>query len=109
MAAPPRTIMSSARTAAGVGPVPGQERIDAIDVLRGVAILGILIVNMGLFNHAEDLPAHGVVDRLLLCLGRKKKLNSFFFVFLGPRPGGGVGGGGGGGPPFPPPPSPPPG
>jgi uncharacterized protein len=81
MAAPPRTIMSSARTAAGVGPVPGQERIDAIDVLRGVAILGILIVNMGLFNHAEDLPAHGVVDRIILFVAQEKFKTLFSLLF----------------------------
>ena len=38
-----------------IGPVPGQERIEAIDILRGVAILGILIVNMDGFSLPEDL------------------------------------------------------
>jgi uncharacterized protein len=64
-----------------VGPVPGQERIDAIDVLRGVAILGILIVNMGLFNHGEDLPAHGIVDRLILFFAQEKFKTLFSFLF----------------------------
>ena len=41
-----------------IGPVLGQERIEAIDILRGVAILGILIVNMCRFSLPEDLPAH---------------------------------------------------
>jgi uncharacterized membrane protein YeiB len=30
------------------GPVLRQERVEAIDILRGVAILGILIVNMNM-------------------------------------------------------------
>jgi uncharacterized membrane protein YeiB len=52
-----------------VGPVISQERIEAIDILRGVAILGILIVNMHLrgFSLPEGLLPHelwpNVVDR----------------------------------------------
>jgi len=43
-----------------IGPVLSQERIEAIDILRGVAILGILIVNMNMrgFSLPEGLPAH---------------------------------------------------
>jgi uncharacterized protein len=33
-----------------IGPVPGEERITAIDCLRGAALLGILIANMRGFN-----------------------------------------------------------
>ena len=38
-------------TAAGsaAGPVPGAERIDALDVLRGFALLGILVMNIQMF------------------------------------------------------------
>jgi uncharacterized membrane protein YeiB len=49
MSALPHTIASPR----AIGPVRRQERIEAIDILRGVAILGILIVNMGLFSLAE--------------------------------------------------------
>ena len=49
MSALPHTIVSPP----AIGPVRRQERSEAIDILRGVAILGILIVNMGLFNLAE--------------------------------------------------------
>lgn len=52
-----------------IGPILPQERLEAIDILRGVAILGILIVNMTLrgFSLPDGLPAHelwpNVVDR----------------------------------------------
>ena len=49
MSALPHTIASRP----AIGPVRRQERIEAIDILRGVAILGILIVNMGLFSLLE--------------------------------------------------------
>ena len=70
-----------ARSVGPVGPVLGQERIAAIDILRGVAILGILIVNMGLFNSAQDLPAHGIVDRLILFVAQEKFKALFSFLF----------------------------
>lgn len=37
------------RTAAPIGPVPASERIPALDAARGVALLGILLVNVQLF------------------------------------------------------------
>ena len=50
-----------------IGPILGQERIEVIDILRGLAIFGILIVNMGGFSMPEDMPAHqlwpGLLDR----------------------------------------------
>lgn len=46
-----------ASTGAGaVGPVPGTERITAIDTLRGVAVLGILVMNIYAF--AMPFPAY---------------------------------------------------
>ena len=33
-----------------LGPVLGKERIEVIDILRGVAIFGILLVNMSAFS-----------------------------------------------------------
>src|SRR6266481_4546665 len=72
-----------------IGPVPGQERIEAIDILRGVAILGILIVNMGGFSLPEDLPAHqlwpnivdGTVERLIFFFAQEKFKTLFSFLF----------------------------
>jgi len=85
MSALPHTVASPPV----VGPVPGQERIEVIDILRGVAILGILIVNMGLFSLPEDLPAHqlwpNMVDRtaekLILFFAQEKFKALFSFLF----------------------------
>jgi uncharacterized protein len=87
-----RTLPESPRPATSppeVGPVTGQERIDAIDILRGVAILGILIVNMGLFSGPEDPPARevwpnvvdGTVERLILFFAQEKFKTLFSFLF----------------------------
>jgi len=72
-----------------IGPVPGQERIDAMDILRGVAILGILIVNMGLFSLPDGLPAHqlwpnaidGAAERLIFFFAQEKFKSLFSFLF----------------------------
>jgi uncharacterized protein len=72
-----------------IGPVRGQERIEAIDILRGVAILGILIVNMGLFSLPEGLPAlqlwpnavDGAAQRLIFFLAQEKFKALFSFLF----------------------------
>ena len=63
-----------------VKPVLCQERIETIDILRGVAILGILIVNMGLFSQPEGLPA-GATDRLIYFLAQEKFKALFSFLF----------------------------
>lgn len=72
-----------------IEPVRGQERIEAIDVLRGVAILGILIVNMGLFSLPDGLPPHqlwpslvdGAVERLIFFVAQEKFKTLFSFLF----------------------------
>jgi uncharacterized protein len=72
-----------------IGPVRRQERIEVIDILRGVAILGILVVNMGLFSLPEDLPAHelwpNIIDRavetLILFFAQEKFKTLFSFLF----------------------------
>jgi uncharacterized protein len=72
-----------------IGPAVGQERIEALDVLRGVAILGILIVNMGGFSLPEDLSAHqlwpnmvdGTAERLILFFAQEKFKTLFSFLF----------------------------
>ncbi|HEU5099257.1 MAG TPA: DUF418 domain-containing protein, partial [Roseiflexaceae bacterium] len=51
-------------------PTPPSQRIQIIDILRGFAIFGILLVNMALFNHtiyAQALSLHdpsGTLDQL---------------------------------------------
>src|SRR5262245_20696334 len=73
------------------GPVPGQERIEVLDILRGVAILGILIVNLNMrgFSMPEGLPAHelwpNMVDRtvetLILFFADQQFITLFAFLF----------------------------
>jgi len=65
----------------GGGPVLRQERIEAIDILRGLAILGILIVNMQLFSMPEGLPVDGAVERLTLFFAQEKFKALFSFLF----------------------------
>jgi uncharacterized protein len=87
-----RTMPGSPRPATSppvIGPVPGQERIEAIDILRGVAIMGILIVNMGLFSLPEGPRARelwpnvvdGTVERLILFFAQEKFKTLFSFLF----------------------------
>lgn len=81
--------MTTALSRPVIGPVLGQERIEAIDILRGVAILGILVVNMGLFSLPEGLPAHqlwpnavdGTAERLILFFAQEKFKTLFSFLF----------------------------
>lgn len=53
-----------------LGPTTASERIDALDILRGFALLGILVVNMGLFSfpfiaQITGTPrGEGALDRL---------------------------------------------
>ena len=74
-----------------IGPALRQERIEAIDILRGVAILGILIVNLSMrgFSLPEGLPAHelwpNLVDRtvetLILFFADQQFITLFAFLF----------------------------
>jgi len=71
------------------GPVPDQERVEAMDILRGVAILGILIVNMQWFSLPEGLPAHALwpnlldrtVETLILFFADQQFITLFAFLF----------------------------
>ena len=65
----------------GGGAVHRQERIEAIDILRGVAILGVLIVNMQLFSMPEGVPVHGIADRLIYFFAQEKFKALFSFLF----------------------------
>jgi uncharacterized protein len=87
MSALPHTIASPPV----IGPVLRQERIEAVDILRGVAILGILIVNLSMrgFSLPEGLPAHelwpNMVDRtvetLILFFADQQFITLFAFLF----------------------------
>jgi uncharacterized protein len=59
MPAPTQTDSETARAQEAPGPVTANERVHAADVLRGIAILGILLVNMRLFNHPIQLEVLG--------------------------------------------------
>jgi len=58
-----------------------QERIEAIDILRGLAILGILIVNMGLFSLPEGTAVDGTAQRLIYFFAQEKFKALFSFLF----------------------------
>src|SRR6058998_874124 len=77
MSALPQTIASPSV----IGPVLRQERIEAIDILRGLAILGILIVNMGLFSLPEGTAVHGTAQRLIYFFAQEKFKALFSFLF----------------------------
>src|SRR5437773_6973874 len=64
-----------------IGPVLRQERLAALDILRGVAILGILIVNMQLFSTPEGLPVDGTAERLIYFFAQEKFKALFSFLF----------------------------
>ena len=76
-----------------IGPIEPRERLLVIDVLRGVAILGILIVNMDSYAWPMALPrlgwaeSTGLADRLagffirLMAEGKFYPLFSFLFGF----------------------------
>jgi len=75
--------------APGIGPVPPTERIEVIDVLRGWAVLGILVVNMEIFS-GPDTPlreelwtgtAERVTAQLILFLAESKFWTLFSFLF----------------------------
>ena len=85
MSASPQTIASPPL----IGPVLGQERIEVMDILRGLAIFGILIVNLGGFSLPEDMPAHQLwpnlvdrtVEKLILFFAQGKFVTLFSFLF----------------------------
>ncbi len=72
-------------------PLLPSERIVTIDVLRGFALLGILVVNMEMFSHPIQRivlpidPATGAVDRvadwLVRCFGEGKFYSLFSLLF----------------------------
>jgi len=85
------TVSQTIASSPVIGPVRRQERIETIDILRGVAILGILIVNMTMRGFAlpEGLPAHelwpNMIDRtvetLILFFADQQFITLFAFLF----------------------------
>jgi uncharacterized protein len=80
----------SAPRTSGLAPVPPSARIHAIDVVRGVALLGILLVNMQLFSDAfgtyiRTRPEGGLLDAAafyfvkIFCEGKFYPLFSLLF------------------------------
>ncbi|MFZ0547837.1 MAG: M20/M25/M40 family metallo-hydrolase, partial [Candidatus Promineifilaceae bacterium] len=70
-------------------PVRGKERIDFVDILRGFAVLGILVVNMysfaGAQSGANNLGWQNGLDRIIIILSefliRAKFYTLFSFLF----------------------------
>jgi uncharacterized membrane protein YeiB len=51
---------NSAVVPAELAPVSGAERIEALDVVRGFALIGILTMNVEFFNRALNDLGHGI-------------------------------------------------
>ncbi len=70
-----------------IAPIPASERIVVIDVLRGFAVFGILLVNMGLFSAPLYVELMGVpwwtstVDRAAQALVRFAAEGKFYLLF----------------------------
>ena len=72
-----------------IGPVPPRQRIEVIDVLRGWAVFGILLVNMEVFSGPGDPlreelwtgTAERVAAQLILFLADSKFWTLFSFLF----------------------------
>ena len=82
MSAPPASGL--ANPIPPIAPVPAEQRIQVIDILRGFALFGVLLINMRNF----DLPGHkwtGSVDQVALWLtiglGDSKFWTLFSFLF----------------------------
>lgn len=68
------------------GPTTASERIQALDVLRGFALFGILLVNMGFFMHPVyytmiALPESSALDRAVTWFIRFAAEGKFFPLF----------------------------
>jgi uncharacterized protein len=74
--------------ASAISPVRAGERVEVIDVLRGFALLGIVIVNMGAFKGASfgSLSDAGVLDQAaswLIAFGFQTKFYVLFSFLFG--------------------------
>jgi len=84
-----KTAIVTAEPAAVMGPLLPQERIALLDILRGFAIFGILLVNMELFN-SPPYPTEGsgvvgtgdqLAEWLIRFFGEGKFYTLFSFLF----------------------------
>lgn len=73
-----RTDSEVSGTQSALGPVERGERIDSIDVLRGVAVLGILTINIFLFG----LPAELDKSPVLFIGDGVANLTTYFIAFI---------------------------
>jgi uncharacterized protein len=74
-----------------IEPVSATERIEALDILRGFAVFGILLVNMGAFAapleiytlnaHPWKLPADRIAEYLIQFFAQGKFYSTFSFLF----------------------------
>jgi uncharacterized protein len=76
----------------GMGPTGAGERVEIIDVIRGFAVFGILLVNMGMFNSPQALAASGIewwpdplnrLARLVIVFFAEGKFYSTFSTLFG--------------------------
>jgi uncharacterized protein len=85
-------VAPAAPSAAELGPVRPSERITEMDILRGFALLGILVINMRVFSTAWSLEGsravelyHGRLDQVVMWLieflGWGKFVSMFSFLF----------------------------
>lgn len=81
-----RSAVGAAEPTPTMSPVPPHERIEVVDILRGFAIFGILLVNMELFSSpfyptvTETMEA-GPVDRVVGWLIRFLAEGKFYTLF----------------------------
>jgi uncharacterized protein len=90
-APPPPAPATPAIAPAPLAPVAAGERVEILDVLRGFAIFGILVVNMALFfspMHLQILnepattgPLDELAQKLILFLAQGKFYSLFSFLF----------------------------
>ena len=72
---------------ASTNPIRATERIEVLDLLRGFALFGILVVNMTVFSGSAWVPeseigtADQVVNWVIELLAEGKFLNLFSFLF----------------------------
>jgi uncharacterized protein len=84
----PNSSLSGNPTAGGVSPLPVRERIQALDVLRGVAVGGILLANILVFFGFIFLPPDraaglttGTVNEVTLFLEKVLVDGKFYSIF----------------------------